>query len=208
MTMKTTMLAMLGVLTMSASAEAQIHRTHAFILSAEQVQHVIEARLVEQGVAIADAQIELLNRVVSSSERPDLHVTSILPLDQTRPTRRDLAAGRVPRFAVRVACTSARECLPFYAVVSMPVGASVARVAPASQSVQNAQTSPREVEPVVIKAGSRATMLMNSGDARIQMTVTCLDDGAEGQRIRVSNPLNHTTLQAQVIHAGLVKGAF
>jgi len=51
-------------------------------------------------------------------------------------------------------------------------------------------------------------MIMNSAEAHIQMTVTCLEDGAEGQTIRVSNPMNHNTLQAQVVRTGLVKGAF
>lgn len=209
MTMKTTMLAVLGVLTMSASAGAQTHRTHAFPLSADQLQHVIEARLAEQGIAITDTRIELLSRVVSSSEQPDLHVTSILPLDHAQPTRKDLAAGTVPRFAARVACTSTRECLPFYAVVSMP---RVAWVTPSSQPLHSASTPHAAAQiaapAVVIKAGSRATMLMNSGDAHIQMTVTCLEDGSEGQTIRVSNPMNHNTFQAQVVRDGLVKGSF
>ncbi|WP_160114975.1 flagella basal body P-ring formation protein FlgA [Bryocella elongata] len=205
--MKTTMLAMLGGLTVSASAGAQMHRTHVFNLSAGQVTHVIEVRLAEQGVAINGARIEMLSRVVSSSEQPALHVTSILSLDHTRPSRKDLAAGMVPRFAVRVACDSSRDCLPFYAVVSMPAGLKVtATPVPKPQVI--AKTQHVEAALPVVKAGSNATMIMNSGDAHIQMTVKCLEDGVEGQTIRVSNPLNHNTLEAQVVRSGLVKGSF
>lgn len=206
--MRNTILAMLGALTLSASAGAQMHRAQAVSLTAQQVTDIIRTRLAAEGVDVPDAHIQLLSRVAFSSERPALRVTSIEPLDHSRPSRRDLAEGVVPRYAVRMACSSTRECLPFYAVVSSPENLELSPAAPAVEQSAKVTRPDTPKAPAMVRAGSKATVVMTGDAARIEMTVTCLEDGSEGQVIHVSNPLNKQTFQAQVVSPGLLKGAF
>jgi flagella basal body P-ring formation protein FlgA len=62
--------------------------------------------------------------------------------------------------------------------------------------------------PVLVRAGSRVTMILQNGAARISTPGICLDNGELGSRVRVTNLATKQVLTAEIVDRGLVQARF
>ena len=70
---------------------------------------------------------------------------------------------------------------------------------------------PPEARPeskIIMRSGTRATLLMNDDRARIQISVISLENGIAGHTIRVSSLDRKQIYFAEVVSANLLKGRF
>ena len=61
--------------------------------------------------------------------------------------------------------------------------------------------------PIVAKAGSRATLLLESANMSISLPVICLERGGLRQTIRVLDAASHRVLHAEIVGAGKLHGS-
>lgn len=59
-----------------------------------------------------------------------------------------------------------------------------------------------------MRAGSRATLVMDDQRSHIQVAVISLQNGMAGHRIRVSSPDHKQVYFGEVVSANLLKGSF
>ena len=154
------------------------------------------------GAASHPIRLEQVARAVLAAH-PELAGAAIaLP---EAPTAREnepaLAAGPVERWGsqpgtahVRMRCQVESVCLPFYASVHLAPSQGEAR----SQEV-------REAQPV-LRAGERASMVIDSGRLHLRIPVTCLTSGAVGSTIRVAGPARSKVFEAAVLDKSTVRG--
>jgi len=57
-----------------------------------------------------------------------------------------------------------------------------------------------------VRSGSPATLMLDSDRVHIRLSVICLENGAPGQRIRVTGKDHRLVFTAQVIDGSLLKG--
>jgi hypothetical protein len=108
---------------------------------------------------------------------------------------------------VKLRCEDSRECLPFYVLVHgldrvNLDAAHVAAAAPAAVPVAAANA-----EQNLMRAGDHATLILQSGDSRINMPVICLQGGLRGQTIRVASTDRRQSFEAEIVAAGILKGS-
>ncbi|HEY4356781.1 MAG TPA: hypothetical protein VGN16_13610 [Acidobacteriaceae bacterium] len=191
-------LAALGALPL----RAQFRSKH-YSLTSGQVAHSLARTFAERGITISDSQVSLPANVVASDPEPVLEVRSIEPLGHLATNR----PGEVSS-AIKLACHDSAACLPFYAIVAMPQGASLntqtQAIAAAHETAARSRNTPVQY---TIRAGAHATLLMDDSATHIQMSVVTLENGTTGQTIRVSSPDHKQTYNAQVVSADVLKGS-
>ena len=113
-----------------------------------------------------------------------------------------LEAGPVERWSdgagmghVRLRCQSESVCLPFYASVHLLP----------SQIGGPKPGLPGAAEPG-LRAGERASMVIDSGRLHLRIPVTCLSSGAVGSTIRVAGPAHSKVYEAAVVDQITVRG--
>lgn len=181
-------------------AGAQL-RTHAgYAVAREHVAHAVAEALEESGVAVAEPQVRLLSAVMANEPAPALEMRSAKLL-----SGRDDDANR--QVAIKFACRVAGTCLPFYAVVDWPADAKLPTVIEPS-AVATVRPAAKTKAPVVLRAGARATLLLDDGQLHMEIPVIALENASAGQSIRVASLDRKRTYTAQVVDAGLLKGAF
>jgi len=173
---------------MELSAMAAPER--AFI-TADQVAAAISA----SAMVVSPEQVTLLTEVVSKSNAPSLNVQSIEPWGSHR-------------IKVRLSCSDQDECLPFYVAVHFEnqsgVQPSPAHVdQPSSVYSRPSQNS----QAYLVRAGSRATLLIDGGHVHVRLNVVCLENGAAGQSIRVECKDPRQTYVAKVVNGGVLRGS-
>ena len=145
--------------------------------------------LSEAGMKVSARQVTLLSEVVASKGNPALRVES-------------MERWGDHRMRVRLACDSNTECLPFLVAVnwsgndampSGPIGAATTG-------------SAAKTGAVVVHAGSPAILLLDGEHVHIQLSVTCLENGAAGQTVRVVSKDQRRTFSAQVFSETVLKG--
>ncbi len=147
--------------------------------------------LSEAGIKVSARQVTLLSEVVASKSNPALRVES-------------MERWGDHRMRVRLACDSNTECLPFVVAVNwggndaMPSGPTSAATAGSP-----AKTGSRAF---VVHAGSPAILLLDGDHVHIQLPVTCLENGAAGQTVRVVSKDQRRTYSAQVFSESVLKG--
>jgi len=109
---------------------------------------------------------------------------------------------------VRLRCKSSEQCLPFFVIVhGMPQAFAAKLIAPDSRrprfNIQN-----RSKQHTLIRAGSRAVLVLEGGRARITTTVICLDNGTLRSKVRVKNPATKQIWMAEVVGKGVVRSTF
>jgi hypothetical protein len=160
-------------------------------ITAEQVATAISGT----GMNVSPDQVTLLTDVVARSSAPRLGVESIEPWGNHR-------------MKVRMDCVNHEQCLPFY--VSIRLKAEAATNAGGSQADQGsteASLPDRDPKAFQVRAGSKATLLIDSGHVHIRLVVVCLENGAAGQKIRVECKDPHQTYIAQVMDGGVLRGS-
>ena len=183
----------LGIATIGLPGWGQAKPQDHFPLAAHQVAQSLSVN----GMQIADQQVSLLANVVATEPNPALDILSVTPLGDRSS---DKHSG--PRSLVKLACHLPSRCLPFYAIVTLPVGLAAG---PGSPSATDA-FRPKDV--FTIRAGVHATMVMDDDRAHIQVAVICLENGIAGHRIRVASPDHKQIYVAEVVSANLLKRSF
>src|SRR5581483_2744407 len=152
---------------------------------------------------------------------------AILPDIPSTSSLRVLASQWDPRpraLRLRVGCVPRQACLPLYVSVyfarhsDVEITRGLARLIaerpPSSFVVANAarpessatKRAPRKSAPVLARSGTLASMTVESGGVRILIRVVCLQNGVQGQIIRVRNPESKRILRAKVIGSAQVRG--
>jgi len=163
----------------------------------------VAATLSARGISMTGKQVSMLARVVASEPNPLLDVLSVGPLS-------DLGSGAraEARSSVKMACRVPEECLPFYVLVTWVRGAdgdgtkAAAATAPARSSAFN------PIEAITMRAGTRATLVMDDNRARIQVAVISLENGIAGHKIHVASPDHKQIYVGEVVSANLLKRSF
>lgn len=145
----------------------------------------VAAALLQHGSPVDATQIELLGAPVSRRANPPLAVTEI-------GTSWDGA------MKARLVCRDSRDCLPFYVVVKT----DDRRTFEASRTL----ATMKEPDPIVLRTGASATLVIQSGRVEITLPVICLENGAIGHIIRVTNRERSQIFKAQVVSDKLLKG--
>jgi len=160
-------------------------------ISTEQVA----AAISRAGMSVSAGQVTLLADVVAKSESPTLIVRSIEPWGDLR-------------MKVRLGCANSEECLPFYVSIRCNQPGSERPVAALpdqpSTLISRPDSDPRSF---VVRAGSRATLLLDRNHVHIRLSVLCLENGATGQKIHVESKDPQQTYVAEVVEGGVVRGS-
>ncbi len=130
---------------------------------------------------LAGASIELPTSIPTRDPAPALQAGPI--------ERWGAASGSLAH--VRLRCDSDTTCRPFYATVHLAPGTP----APALVKAES-----------ILRPGTHASMLIDSGRIHLRIPVTCLGSGAPGAQIRVAGPKNARYYQATVVDETTVRG--
>jgi hypothetical protein len=175
---------------MGAAAFPALAAPGHYAISAEQVA----ATVSRMGMQVSPEQVTLLTDVVATKVSPVLTVRSIERWSDQR-------------MMARLECENQEECLPFF--VSLRVdqsGASTSLAGMAQGSPLFTSVAGHSPKDFVLRSGSPATLLLDSERVHITLAVVCLESGAPGQTIRVTNKDSKLVYRAQVIDGHLLKG--
>lgn len=158
-----------------------------FPISRDQVAEAVR----NAGIVATTDQVSFLADVVATSPSPILKVQSI-------------ESWGDHRLRVRCACSTSRECLPFFVSVNSN---SAAQTLPNNDDHDSSGTHLPSAKPQTagVRSGSAATLLIEADHAHIQIPVICLESGAPGKTIRVSTTDHRRTYMAEVVTDSLLK---
>ncbi|MGD0734494.1 MAG: flagella basal body P-ring formation protein FlgA [Terracidiphilus sp.] len=180
-----------AVCLLAAGSVPALAQSGRVLITADQVATAISA----SAMVVSPDQVTLLTEVVSKTRAPGLTVESIEPWGSHR-------------IKVRLGCAEQDECLPFFVAVHFDPenGAKAAGSRSDQTSGGNARTS-QESQAYVVRAGSRAILLIDSGHVHVRLNVVCLENGAAGQSIRVECKDPRQTYIAKVVNSGVLRGS-
>ncbi|MGA2570219.1 MAG: hypothetical protein ABSF23_06835 [Terracidiphilus sp.] len=154
---------------------------------------LVAATMSQAGMQVTPDQVTLLANVVATTPAPALKVASVQKLNDRR-------------FLARMECRKSEECLPFF--VSLGAGQKGGvQGAPISPDLQLAGLTPRTAaRAIVLRNGSPAKLLLDGNHVHISIPVICLESGAPGQTIRVTDKAHRMVFMAEVVDGTLLKG--
>jgi len=183
--------ALLAMFAMRAGAAEPVSIETWYRISADRVA----AALAERGIAVQPHRVEFLISVRSRRPEPVLEIEHL----QT--------AGHNSVLA-RLHCRDAGECLPFYVVLHLSgkqdVQAMIERSYPHATPAR-AVTAPARPHWVV-RAGQRAVIVLQGENLRATTSVICLQNGQQGESIRVSSLDHQRTMVGEIVGPGLLRG--
>jgi hypothetical protein len=188
-------LSVLLMAAMSMPGWAQSQPQEHFALTAAQVARALS----DSGIPTSDSQVSLLTRVVATEPDPALDVMSVEAISK-EPLAGHSAAGS----RVKLACRLPNYCLPFFVTVSW----SQPPAGPAGSMSTGRNMLTSSSSQFTMRAGSRATLVMDDQRSHIQVAVISLQNGMAGHRIRVSSPDHKQVYFGEVVSANLLKGSF
>jgi len=154
-----------------------------FVISPDQVAWVMQGR----GMQVSADRIRFLSIVPSSLPNAALRLVS-------------LGAWHDGTTKAEIACADHRACLPFYVLVSDTTTVSGS----AAKDRVEAQSSAASHH--LIRIGDRALLVFENADSRITLHVICLENGDQGQRIRVVTTDRKRSYKAEIIERTLLRG--
>lgn len=178
-------LILLGI-AVGVAASGVSARAASYPISREQVAAAVN-RL---GVPVVPEQVTLLADVVATTSAPRLTVRSIEPWGNQRMT-------------ARVECESSDQCLPFFVTLNTGSGSAAQSAAVAQTYLPVQASSPKHF---AVRSGTPATLLLDGDRVHIRLSVVCLESGAPGQTIRVTDREHKMVFHAQVVDGGLLRG--
>jgi hypothetical protein len=192
-------LSVLLMAAMSMPGWAQSQPQEHFALTAAQVARALS----DSGIPTSDSQVSLLTRVVATEPDPALNVVSVEAISK-EPLAGHSAAGS----RVKLACRLPNYCLPFFVTVSwsQPPAGPAGSMSTNPSLDRNMLTSPNS--QFTMRAGTRATLVIDDQRSHIQVAVISLQNGMAGHRIRVSSPDHKQVYFGEVVSANLLKGSF
>lgn len=155
----------------------------------------VAAALAERGIAVQPAQVEFLVAVHSRRPEPVLEVEHV----QTASRNSVLA---------RMHCRDAGECLPFYVVLHLSGKQDLqALIEPTHAHAIPARAVAAPARPHwVVRAGQRAIIVLQGENLRATTSVICLQNGQQGESIRVSSLDHQRTMVGEIVGPGLLRG--
>ena len=155
----------------------------------------IAAAMNGVGMQVEPKQVTLLSDVVATSSAPRLRVESM-----------EKSTGH--GVLVRLECATSEECLPFYARIRPSAEDEAKSSTPALPAqFQDPQSREARSRTVEMRVGSTATLLLDGQRVHISLPVICMENGAVGQKIRVTSPDRQRTYMAEVIDGARLKGS-
>jgi len=152
------------------------------------VQSIVDA-LSSAGIFVEQGQIEMLSGAVTLREGASVRIVKMT----------DAAGGTV---RVKLRCQDNHECLPFYVLVhGVNVVVRAGSAVPGTMRVLAPGPPPN-----VVRGGDHAILVLETSDSRMSFPVICLQNGARGQKVRVTSPDHARFYDAEVVSAGLLKG--
>jgi len=152
--------------------------------------------LAKRGISIQPGQVELLAPVKSSRSDPTLAI------ERLQRTSRDSVLARIR-------CHEASECLPFLVVLHLAGGQDLQAIAesvPATQS-HSGTTSNLYRPNWTVKIGQTATLVLQGKDVRATTPVICLQNGRQGETIRVTSLDRQRIWVGEIVGPSLLRGA-
>jgi len=146
--------------------------------------------LREHGVEITASQIDLKD-FPARKEHPELELKKIEPL---------------PDGTSRVLfhCADKTSCIPFYVVLrGMARDLRAEYPHQSVHSKQLAHNAPRS--SILVKRGAVATLELISPTMVITLPVICLENGSQGERIRVSSTDRKFTYLGEIVAPGMLR---
>jgi hypothetical protein len=181
--MKPLALALLIAATLPASAQQR------FAVTPQQVAQA----LLRRGLPVAEDRISLVASIVAATAEPDLVVEAMQPLAAIAPEPRI-------RTQVKLTCPQPRACVPFYAIVTWPVGTLPSNLPVLARAAQPPAA-------IAIHAGSPAMLLVDTGQMHLRIPVVSLQNGALGSTIHVASPDHKQTYTATVLSPTTLTGS-
>lgn len=156
----------------------------------------IPRRLIDEAVERAApgwnvTTLELPAPTSASEEQPQLMVDQV----KVDASRNWLQA--------RVHCRTTEICLPFY--VRAALSPATERALPVEGPVRAAGMVAAGHAPWLVRVGKPATLVASGERVRLTMPVECLENGAQGERVRVRSATG-AIYEADVVGAGRVSG--
>jgi len=174
-----------------------------YVHAADVASPAMPYRVSADGVADAFAKrgisvqrVEFLASVKSS--RPD----PALEIERCQRTSRDSVLARIR-------CHEAGVCLPFLVILHLAPGQDpqgIAEPAPTTQGQLRTTGSPHRPNWTV-KIGQTATLVMQGRDVRATTPVICLQNGRQGETIRVTSLDRQRIWVGEIVGPGLLRGA-
>ena len=106
----------------------------------------------------------------------------------------------------RMRCVKSADCMPFFVMLRWPSAEERDNSLRAPLLVKEHAPS-RENKTMLVRAGDKATLILENKKFRIVEPVTCLENGAQGQKIRVRSADRKKIQVAEVESAGVLKGS-
>lgn len=155
----------------------------------------VAAAITDAGMKVTSEQVTFLTDVVAKSDSPSLKVQSMEQWGDHR-------------MKVRLDCDPHEQCMPFFVAVqcSQENEAQQGSLAPGRSSAALLRTSAAS-GPIVMRAGSQVTLLLDGGHVHIRLSVVCLENGAAGQTIRVASRDHKQTYLGRVMDEAILKGS-
>jgi hypothetical protein len=151
----------------------------------------VAAAVTDHGMKVSPDQIVLLTGVVANVATPELTVKSI-----------DRMGAQ--RAIARLECADSQQCLPF--VVSIRVAANTGSATVSATPHLQAASFQAKPAPIAVRTGSSAILLLNGGHVHIRFGVICLENGAVGQTIHVTDRDRRLVYIARVTQDGVLEG--
>ena len=154
----------------------------------------VTAALAARGLSVAPSQVEFLASVRSIRPNPALEIEHLQ------------AAGQ-RSLLVRVRCRETADCLPFFVVVHLSdrqdVEAMLERM-PATARLQPAASRPSRPN-WMLRQGETAMFVLENKDLRASAPVICLQNGRQGDSIRVSSLDHKRIMIGEIVGPGLLR---
>ena len=162
-------------------------RPSRLVITIDQVAEALRA----SGVRATTQEIEPLCTVTAARLNPRLQVVNVEPLDGNS-------------VKARLQCERASICLPFYVVLRWQTHDGL-RDSMASWQARTV-TGKRRLQPkeMLVRSGKAATLVFEGQNMRMTLPVTCLQNGARGQRVRVISQDRKKIYLARVTGLGTV----
>lgn len=155
---------------------------------------LIASALTGIGIQVLPEQVTLMTDVVATTSAPRLSIRSM-----------EKSSDR--GIIVRLECAMPEECLPFFVSIHPEDGnGDQQSSSKPSASLQSVPAFNSRSKTFAVRSGSPATLLIDSDHVHIRVSVICLENGATGQRIRVTSTDHRQTYTAEVIDGTLLKG--
>ncbi len=153
---------------------------------------LIAAKMNEMGIQVSPDQIVLLTDVTATVPSPVLKVSSVEKLDHER-------------MLVRLECEQSEQCLPFFVSIA-PGHENDAQTTPPAGLSPVHLPARYAARPPVLRSGTPAKLLLQGEHVQITLSVICLESGAPGQTIRVTDKEHRMFYSAEVVNGALLKG--